>query len=82
MTIHQQPIVIDPASIVVLGEQRARRVGRPKRGETSEPTGRKSYALSEAAKSAVAMAAERLGVSESSVVEALAIALGRSFTSE
>lgn len=80
MTIHQ-PIMIDPASIVAVGEMRARRSGRPKKGVVVEDAvKRRAYNLTDAAHAAVVEAARTLGVSESAVVEALAGALAGALT--
>lgn len=80
MTIQTQPIIIDPASIVAVGELRARRVGRPKRGVTVEDGGKaRVFRLSDDAASAVERAAAAMGVSESAVMEVLAKSLSACF---
>lgn len=73
----QKPIVIDPATIVAVGEMKLRRVGRPKKGVTREGGAGKgrTYNLSEQAHDALARAAVAFGVSESALVEAIARSL-------
>lgn len=83
MTIQTQPIIIDPASIIAVGAMRAKRAGRPKKGDSVGRLGKvRAYNLSEDAHKAVTAAAVALGVSESAVVEVLAKSLIGCFQTE
>jgi|JI61114DRNA_FD_contig_21_963206_length_360_multi_8_in_0_out_0_1 hypothetical protein len=76
MTIQTQPIIIDPASIIAVGELRASRKGRPKKGVVVQDVGvTKTFKLSEQAMSALSEAAAAFGVSESAMVEVFARSL-------
>lgn len=81
MAIQTQQIIIDPASIIAVGEKRAARSGRPRRGVAVTDGGStKGFKLSQQATSALAEAARALGVTESAVVEALARSLTGCFS--
>lgn len=76
MTIQTQPIIIDPASIVAVGELRASRRGRPKKGVVVTDGGKvRGFNLSDDAHGALVRVAEAFGVSESTLVEAFARSL-------
>lgn len=77
MTIHQtQHITISTDTIQAMGAQKAARHGRPKKGEIVTAKGRAhTFNLSDAARSSLSQVAKTLGVSESALIEALAISL-------
>ena len=76
MAIQAQQIIIDPALIIAVGEKRAARSGRPRRGVAVTDGGKAhTFSLSDAARSGLAQVAKALGVSESALIEGLALSL-------